>query len=82
MPLGGVVPADRVAAERADERAVPLPAEAGEVMLLHNHLWHRSGRGQGGRRRLGFSVSYMGADVRCLRKRRAPRRFFRVFPAG
>ena len=42
--LGGVVPADHVARAAADARALLLPAVAGEVILLHNHVWHRSGR--------------------------------------
>ncbi|MBS1148663.1 MAG: phytanoyl-CoA dioxygenase [Myxococcaceae bacterium] len=78
-PLGGVVPADKVAAARANERAVPLPAAAGEVVLVHNNLWHRSGRSRTGKRRLALSVCYMSAATRCLRKKRAPRVFFPVF---
>jgi len=27
-------------------RTVPLPARAGECLLIHNHLWHRSLRGR------------------------------------
>ena len=78
-PLGGVVPPDKVAAARANERAVSLPAVAGEVVLVHNKLWHRSGRSRTGKRRLAFSVCYMSAATRCLRKKRAPRVFFPVF---
>jgi phytanoyl-CoA hydroxylase len=78
-PLGGVVPQDKVAAGQANERAVPLPAEAGEVVLVHNKLWHRSGRSRTGKRRLAFSICYMSAETRCLRKKRAPRVFFPVF---
>ncbi len=78
-PLGGVVPPERVAAVDVERDGVPLPAQAGEVILLHNHVWHRSGRGKPGGRRLGFSVCFMSEDVRCLRKRKAPRTFFRVF---
>ena len=78
-PLGGVVPADKVEAARANERAVPLPAAAGEVVLVHNNLWHRSGRSRTGKRRLALSVCYMSAATRCLRKKRAPRVFFPVF---
>ena len=79
-PLGGVVPADRVAAERASERVVAVPVQAGEALLVHNLLWHRSGRGRVGGRRRGFSVCYMSAAVRGLRKKGKPREFFRVFP--
>ncbi len=80
-PLGGVVPRDRVDSANADAQAVPLPAVAGEVILVHNHLWHRSGRSETGQRRLGMSVCFMSDRVRCLRKRKTPRRFFEVFPA-
>lgn len=78
-PLGGVVPPDRVAAAGADARAVPVPTEAGEALLIHNQVWHRSGRSRTGRRRLGFSVCLMTGATRCLRKKRAPRVFFPVF---
>jgi phytanoyl-CoA hydroxylase len=77
--LGGVVPPDQVAAARANEQAVPLPALAGEVILVHNKLWHRSGRSRTGKRRLALSICYMSAATRCLRKKRAPRVFFPVF---
>jgi phytanoyl-CoA hydroxylase len=78
-PLGGVVPADQIAASGAEGKVVALPVEAGEVVLLHNNLWHRSGRSLPGERRMAFSVCLMPASVRCLRKKRAPRQFFRVF---
>lgn len=76
-PLGGVVPEERTV--DADSRSIALPARAGESILIHNHVWHRSGRGVVGGRRLGFSVCYLSANVRCLRKRKAPRQFFRVW---
>ncbi len=77
--LGGVVPPDRVELAQANQRAVLLPVAAGEAVLVHNRIWHRSGRSRTGRRRLGFSVCYMSAATRCLRKKRAPRQFFPVF---
>ncbi len=73
--LGGVIPPDRV----GTATGIPLAARAGEVVLLHNQVWHRSGRSRSGHRRLGFSVCYMSAQTRCLRKKRAPRKFFEVF---
>ena len=81
-PLGGVVPSDQVERRAANHLALPVPSKAGEVLLLHNHVWHRSGRGVPGGRRLGFSVCYMRASSRCLRKRRAPRTFVPVFHAS
>lgn len=78
-PLGGVVPPARVAEAEADRRAVAVPVVAGESLLIHNWVWHRSGRNQPGQRRLAFSTCYMSASTRCLRQRRAPRQFFRAF---
>lgn len=79
-PLGGLVPPERVAETLADQSPVRLPVEAGEVILLHNQVWHRSGRALTGKRRLAFSVCLMSDATRCLRKRNAPRVFFPVFP--
>ena len=78
-PLGGLVAKPFVDERRPEDSAVALPARAGEVILLHNHLWHRSGRNTTGRPRRAFSVCYMDAATRCLRKKRAPRTFTRVF---
>jgi phytanoyl-CoA hydroxylase len=78
-PLGGVVPPPLVAQGDAESHAVRVPVRAGDALLIHNWVWHRSGRNRPGRRRLAFSACYMSADTRCLRKRRAPREFFRVF---
>jgi phytanoyl-CoA hydroxylase len=58
---------------------VALPVRAGESLLLHNLVWHRSGRTRTGRRRLGFSACYLPEATRCMRKRKAPREFFPVF---
>jgi hypothetical protein len=80
-PLGGVVPRDRLEAARAEERALPIPAVAGEVLLIHNHVWHRSGRATLGRPRRALSVCYMDGATRCRRKKRDPRNFVRVFAA-
>jgi hypothetical protein len=81
-PLGGVVPQPHVASADAERCAVPLPVRAGEAVLIHNRVWHRSGRGQAGRRRLAFSVCYMDARTECLRTRRPRRVFVRVFDAS
>lgn len=76
-PQGGVVP-DALTEPRASE-VIPLVAKAGEVILVHNHLWHRAGLNQSGRPRRTCSISYMTAETRCLRKKRAPRTFLPVF---
>lgn len=84
-PQGGVVPDNHIAAaekrwgEPIGSRIVALPAKAGEVILVHNLLWHRSGRGRPGIARRAFTVCYMDAETRCKRKKRAPREFVRVF---
>ncbi len=79
---GGVVPRDHVTRADADARALPLPARAGEVLLLHNHVWHRSGPTRTGRARRALSVCYMDALTRCVRKKRAPRTFPRIWRAN
>jgi ectoine hydroxylase-related dioxygenase (phytanoyl-CoA dioxygenase family) len=78
-PLGGVIPEPHVRARSANERAVPLPAQAGEAILLHNYLWHRSLVSQSGKVRRALSICYMSAETKCTRKKRAPRQFFRPF---
>jgi hypothetical protein len=80
--LGGVVPANLVTLREAESRALRLPALAGEAILLHNHLWHRSIKNTTGRPRRAFTVCYMAGSTKCQRTRRAPRRFFEVWPAG
>lgn len=79
-PLGGVVPAELVLARDAEARKELVPAVAGEVILVHNHLWHRSSRSTTGQARRALTVCYMDAATRCLRTKRAPRTFFRVWP--
>ena len=78
-PLGGVIPDEHVQRREADTKRLLLPAEAGEAILLHNHLWHRSLVNRTGKSRRAFSVCYMSADTKCTRKKRAPREFVRVF---
>jgi phytanoyl-CoA hydroxylase len=77
--LGGVVPDDKVAASDANEKFVPIPTVAGEVLILHNHVWHRSGRTSTGKPRRALSVCYMEGATRCRRQKRTPRTFFRVW---
>jgi phytanoyl-CoA hydroxylase len=78
-PLGGVIPDDVAARQDAEARAVPLPARAGECLLLHNHLWHRSGTNGTGKARRAFTVCVMSESIRCVRKKRAPRTFLPLF---
>lgn len=78
-PLGGVVPRAALEAADVERHAVPLPARAGESVLLHNHVWHRSGTNATGRPRRALTVCYMDASTRCTRTRRAPRVFRTVF---
>jgi ectoine hydroxylase-related dioxygenase (phytanoyl-CoA dioxygenase family) len=79
-PLGGVIPDDVASRANAEARAVPFAAKAGESLLIHNHVWHRSGANRSTKPRRGFTVCYLHAGVRCLRKKRAPRVFPLVFP--
>ena len=78
-PQGGVITDEALRAADAERRALPLPACAGEVILVHNHLWHRSRTSRSGRRRSALSVCLMSASARCLRKKRQPRQFVRLF---
>jgi len=77
-PLGGTIPSDLVARRGAEACALALPARAGEAILVHNHLWHRSRTNTTGRPRRAFTVTYMPAETQCLRRRRAKRTFARV----
>jgi phytanoyl-CoA hydroxylase len=79
-PLGGMIPAAVTGSAGADARAVPVPAHAGDVLLIHNHVWHRSGLNRTGRPRRAVTICYMSAEVRCLRKRSRPRSFVVAFP--
>ena len=81
-PLGGVVPDDVLAAAGAEYKVLSVPAEAGEVLLIHNHVWHRSGRTALGKPRRALSVCYMDGRTSCRRRKRSPRTFVRVFAAS
>ncbi len=78
-PLGGVVPTDHVERSEPATRPLAVPTVAGEVILLHNHVWHRSGRTTLGKPRRALSVCYMDAATQCRRRKRAPRSFVRVW---
>lgn len=72
-PLGGVVPAARVAATPLSVESVP--ARAGDVVLLHNLAWHASGTNLTDHPRRAFSVCFLDADTRCVRRRKTARAF-------
>lgn len=76
-PQGGTIPDEIIA--RHIEQAVALPVRAGEGLLIHNHVFHRSGRNHAGHPRRALSFCYMSAATRCLRKKREPRHFVRLF---
>jgi phytanoyl-CoA hydroxylase len=76
---GGVIVEEALRAADAERRALAVPVRAGEALLVHNHVWHRSRVNQSGQRRSALSVCYMSAATRCLRKKRAPRQFVRLF---
>lgn len=78
-PLGGLIPEEVVRARGMEERVVALPAAAGEAILIHNQVWHRSGVNRTEMPRRAVTVCYMSAATRCLRRKRAPRQFVRVF---
>ncbi len=78
-PIGGVVPPERLASADAEAKTIAVPAKRGDVILIHNYLWHRSGRNVTDHPRRGFTVCYMSAATRCLRKKRPKREFVEVF---
>lgn len=78
-PLGGMIPRALTLARDADAHAVPVPARAGEALIIHNMVWHRSGVNGTASPRRAFNVCYLDAETRCVRKKREPRSFFAVF---
>ncbi len=78
-PEGGVIGEALLQSVSAEQRALPVPTRAGDSLLIHNHLWHRSGVNRTGRRRSAVSFCYMSAATRCLRTKRQPRTFVRLF---
>ena len=77
-PIGGNIPAELVASSGAEARAVCVEARAGAAVILHNHVWHRSGRNATSAPRRALSFCYLDGRTRCLRKKHAPRLFPRV----
>jgi phytanoyl-CoA hydroxylase len=78
-PDGGTVPSALVDDNCGRNTTTLLPAKAGESVLLHNHTWHRSAKNETQQARRAISISFLSADTRCTRKRRAPRTFRPVF---
>ena len=77
--LGGTVGEAELEAHEAERRAVAVEVEAGEALLIHNHVWHRSGPNTTESPRRGIGISYLDGATRCKRKKRAPRSFMPVF---
>lgn len=78
-PLGGIVPQALVDEELSKQQPVLLPAEAGEVLLIHNMAWHASSVNKTDVPRRALTLCIMTEQTRCLRKKRAPREFFPLF---
>jgi phytanoyl-CoA hydroxylase len=76
-PQGGTIPDSMVATIAGD--AKPIAAQRGDLLLLHNLLWHRSGRNHTTQPRRALSACYLSAETRCTRKRGVPRQFERRF---
>ncbi len=75
--LGGAVPAE--VAAQATLEVIDVPAKAGDVVLLHNLVWHASGLNYTPSIRRAFSACLLSADNRCTRRRKTPRTFMRIF---
>jgi hypothetical protein len=78
-PLGGVVPRHRARELDAEATRERHPARAGDAILIHNYLWHRSGHNETPKMRRAFTSCYLSGTTRCLRTKKAPREFERVF---
>jgi phytanoyl-CoA hydroxylase len=83
--LGGVVPVPLVAERTGPGDASPgyevvsMPARAGDVVMLHNLVWHASGRNATTAPRRAFSVCFLDPENGCARTRKTPRVFPRAF---
>ncbi|MCC6624908.1 MAG: phytanoyl-CoA dioxygenase family protein [Deltaproteobacteria bacterium] len=80
-PLGGLVPPALAEARPSARSPTLVPARAGDLVLIHNLVWHASGRNTTPLPRRGLSVCLMHAATRCTRRRGAPRQFVRLFEA-
>lgn len=77
-PMGGNIPAEIVEQSGNAARALRVEARAGEALLLHNFVWHRSGRNATPSPRRALSFCYLDGRTRCVRKKHTPRQFARV----
>jgi len=77
-PLGGVVPDYVTIPAKAEERAIKIPARAGESLLIHNHCWHRSGINTTGKPRRALTICLLDGETKCRRKK-GPREFVRLY---
>jgi phytanoyl-CoA hydroxylase len=77
-PLGGVVQPEYVSAS-VEERRVFVPARAGEALLVDNLVWHRSGTNRTDEPRRALTFCYLRGETRCVRTKRKPRTFERIF---
>jgi phytanoyl-CoA hydroxylase len=78
-PLGGVVQPEQVANAGVDEKRVFVPALAGEALLIDNNVWHRSGTNRTDLPRRAVTFCYLRGETRCVRKKRQPRTFEKIF---
>lgn len=78
-PLGGKVPDSLVADHLARYPIVTVPAKAGDLVLLHNAVWHASGLNTTPHTRRALSVCLIPETTRCTRKRGPKRVFPRLF---
>lgn len=77
-PLGGVVQPEHVERLRTVERVL-VPAMAGEALLIDNEVWHRSGTNSTDQPRRAVTFCYLRGDTRCVRTKKKPRTFERIF---
>lgn len=78
-PLGGVVQPEHVERLRAEEKRIFVPAKAGEAMLIANEVWHRSGTNETDDPRRAVTFCYLRGETRCVRTKKKPRVFERIF---
>lgn len=78
--LGGKVPDQVVKDHLARFPILEVPARRGDLVILHNAVWHASGLNTTDHTRRALSVCLIPESTRCTRKRGAPRTFPVLFP--